>query len=82
MYKAKVFITLKKSVLDTQGQVVQRSLQALNFGGVEDVRVGKYIELQLQAADKAAAEQAVRDMCERLLANTVIEQYKYEVSEA
>ena len=82
MYKAKVFITLKKSVLDTQGQVVQRSLQALNFGGVEDVRVGKYIELQLQAADKAAAEQTVRDMCERLLANTVIEQYKYEVSEA
>jgi len=82
MYKAKVFITLKKSVLDTQGQVVQRSLQALNFDGVGDVRVGKYIELQLQAADKAAAEQTVRDMCERLLANTVIEQYKYEVSEA
>ncbi|MDD2485543.1 MAG: phosphoribosylformylglycinamidine synthase subunit PurS [bacterium] len=82
MYRARIFITLKKSVFDTQGQVVRKSLQALNFDDVEDVRMGKYIELQLEAADKAAAEAAVRDMCERLLVNTVIEQYGYEVSEA
>ncbi len=82
MYRAKIFITLKKSVFDTQGQVVRKALQALNFSGVEDVRMGRYIELQLKAADRSTAEATVRDMCERLLVNTVIEQYRYEVSEA
>lgn len=80
MYKAKIFITLKKSVLDTQGQVVQNSLQALGFKGVGDVRMGKYIELSLDVPDKEAAEKQVSEMCERLLANTVIEQYRFEVS--
>ncbi len=81
MYKANIFITLKRSVLDTQGQVVRRSLEALDFKGVDDVRMGKYIEIKLEADSREAAEKAVDAMCERLLANTVIEQYSYEVSE-
>ena len=76
--KAKVYVTLKRSVLDPQGKAVQHALSTMGFQEVKDVRVGKYIELDLGSAEKAQAEQKIKMMCEKLLANTVIEDYKYE----
>ncbi len=78
--KAKVYVTLKKSVLDPQGKAVQQALATMGFGDVKDVRVGKFIELDLGSADKAQAEKKIKTMCEKLLANTVIEDFKYELN--
>ena len=78
--KAKVYVTLKKSVLDPQGKAVQHSLSTMGFSEVKDVRIGKYIELDLGNADKAQAESKLKTMCEKLLANTVIEDFKYELN--
>ena len=78
--KAKVYVTLKKSVLDPQGKAVQHALSTMGFGDVKDVRVGKYIELDLGGTDRAGAKQKIKSMCEKLLANTVIEDFKYELS--
>jgi phosphoribosylformylglycinamidine synthase len=77
--KAKVYVTLKAGVLDPQGEAVRRSLGALGFEGVEAVRQGKVIELDLAETDAEAAEAHVRQMCEKLLANTVIENYTIEI---
>ena len=76
--KARVVVTLKKSVLDPQGQAVTRALGSLGFAEVKDVRLGKIIELDLDTRDPAEAQKRVRDMCEKLLANTVIEEYRVE----
>jgi phosphoribosylformylglycinamidine synthase len=70
---------LKNGVLDPQGEAVRRALGALGFEGVEKVRQGKVIELDLAQADRVAAEAEVKAMCERLLANTVIESYRIEI---
>ncbi len=78
--KAKVYVTLRKSVLDPQGKAVHHALSALGFEEVKDVRIGKYIELELGGADKTQAEQKLKSMCEKLLANTVIEDYRYELN--
>ena len=78
--KAKVYVTLKKSVLDPQGKAVEHALSSMGFGDVKDVRVGKFIELDLGATDKAQAEKKIKTMCEKLLANTVIEDFKYELN--
>ena len=80
--KATVHVTLKNGVLDPQGKAVQHALSALGFGGVDDVRQGKFIELDLQETDAQAARAHVAEMCEKLLANTVIENYEIEISEA
>lgn len=77
--KARVTIMLKDGVLDPQGEAVRHALGGLGFGGVEGVRQGKVIELDLAASDKAAAETEVARMCESLLANTVIEKYSVEI---
>ncbi|MHB8174183.1 MAG: phosphoribosylformylglycinamidine synthase subunit PurS [Nitrospirota bacterium] len=76
---AKVFVTLKKGVLDPQGKAVQHSLAALGYGNVQDVRLGKYVEVKLDEADKKKAEAQLKEMCEKLLANTVIEDYQYVI---
>jgi phosphoribosylformylglycinamidine synthase subunit PurS len=78
--KAKVHITLKNGVLDPQGRAIQHALGSLGFSGVEDVRQGKYIELDLQETDKARARATVEAMCSKLLANTVIENYSIEIA--
>ena len=78
--KAKVYVTLKRSVLDPQGKTVQHALASMGFNEVKDVRMGKYIELDLGSLDKAQAEQKIKTMCEKLLANTVIEEYRYELN--
>lgn len=77
--KAIVNISLKAGVLDSQGKAVHHALDSLKFEGVEDVRVGKQIVLQLSSSDEAAAKVEVEKMCESLLANTVIEDYEVEI---
>jgi phosphoribosylformylglycinamidine synthase subunit PurS len=78
--KAKVYVTLRKSVLDPQGKAVEHALGSMGFKDVRDVRVGKYIELALDETDRGKAEERVRAMCEKLLANTVIEDYRFELN--
>jgi phosphoribosylformylglycinamidine synthase subunit PurS len=78
--KARVFVTLKDGVLDPQGEAVRHALGTLGFSGVNGVRQGKVIELDLATADRAQAEAEVRAMCDRLLANTVIEKYAVEIA--
>jgi phosphoribosylformylglycinamidine synthase len=77
--KVRVHVTLKPGVLDPQGAAVRHSLGALGFDGVEKVRQGKVIELDLAETDAANAEAQVNEMCEKLLANTVIENYAVEI---
>lgn len=77
--KARVHIMLKDGVLDPQGEAVRHALGTLGFDGVQGVRQGKVIELDLSTSDKAAAETEVKAMCEKLLANTVIEKYSIEL---
>jgi phosphoribosylformylglycinamidine synthase subunit PurS len=77
--KARVQVMLKTGVLDPQGEAVRHALGSLGFDGVEGVRQGKVIELDLVEADRARAEEQVRAMCEKLLANTVIERYTVEL---
>lgn len=78
--KAKVHVFLKPGVLDVQGKAVEQALHGLGWNGVEGVRVGKTIEFDLAAQDRAAAEAEVKAMCEKLLANTVIESYRVELA--
>jgi phosphoribosylformylglycinamidine synthase subunit PurS len=78
--KATVHVFLKPGVLDVQGKAVEQALHGLGWGGVEQVRVGRTIEFELAGADRASAESEVRAMCEKLLANTVIESYRVEVA--
>ncbi|HRO11812.1 phosphoribosylformylglycinamidine synthase subunit PurS [Amaricoccus sp.] len=78
--KARVEVTLKPGVLDPQGEAVRHALGALGFEGVGEVRVGKVIEVDLAATDAAAAEAEVEAMCQKLLANTVIENYAVEIA--
>lgn len=77
--KARVHIMLKNGVLDPQGEAVRHALGSMGFGGVEGVRQGKVIELELAETDPTKAEAEVTKMCEALLANTVIERYEVEV---
>jgi phosphoribosylformylglycinamidine synthase PurS subunit len=78
--RAKVHVFLKPGVLDVQGKAVEQALHGLGWNSVEHVRVGKTIEFDLAAGDKAAAEAEVKAMCEKLLANTVIESYRVELA--
>lgn len=79
--RARVFVTPKRGILDPQGKAVQQGLHALGFLEVGDVRVGKYVEMRLKDVSTAAATDRVRAMCDRLLANKVIEDYRVEVDE-
>jgi phosphoribosylformylglycinamidine synthase subunit PurS len=79
MYKVKVYVTLRESVLDPQGTAVKKSLQTMGYGAVEDVRIGKYMELTLEKTENV--EETVKEMCEKLLSNPVIEDYRYEIEE-
>ncbi len=77
--KARIKITLKNGVLDPQGKAIEHALGSLGFGGVGDVRQGKYIELAVNETDEAKAREQVERMCRDLLANTVIENYSFEL---
>ena len=77
--KARVFVTLKNGVLDPQGKAIGHALNGLGIGSVGEVRQGKVIELDLSETDAAKAKASLKDMCEKLLANTVIEKYEIEI---
>jgi phosphoribosylformylglycinamidine synthase len=77
--KAEIYITLKNGVLDPQGKASQTALDHLGFTGVDSVRQGKFIEVELQADNEQEASKQVEDMCNKLLANTVIENYKFKL---
>jgi phosphoribosylformylglycinamidine synthase len=77
--KARVFVTLKNGVLDPQGKAIGHALNGLGFGSVGDVRQGKVIDIELSESDEAKARASLKDMCEKLLANTVIEKYEIEL---
>lgn len=80
MYLAKVYVTLKPLVNDPQGLTIQGALHNLGFAAVQAVRAGKYFEIKVEAPDNAEAERAVASMCAQLLANPVIEDYRFEVA--
>ena len=77
--KARVFVTLKNGVLDPQGKAIGNALHGLGFSQVGDVRQGKVIDLELSERDEGKARASLKDMCEKLLANTVIEKYEIEL---
>jgi phosphoribosylformylglycinamidine synthase subunit PurS len=78
--KAKITITLKSGVLDPQGKAIEGALGSLGFSGIGNVRQGKYIELEVAETDETRARSALESMCEKLLANTVIENYSIELA--
>ncbi|MGH7830900.1 MAG: phosphoribosylformylglycinamidine synthase subunit PurS [Candidatus Binatia bacterium] len=82
MTKVKVYVTLKNAVLDPQGKAVEQSLHSLGYRGVEAVRMGKYLEFNIEAPSCDEAKIQVREMCEKVLANPVIEDYRFEIEEA
>ncbi|MEE9613582.1 MAG: phosphoribosylformylglycinamidine synthase subunit PurS [Thermodesulfobacteriota bacterium] len=77
--KANVYITLKSGVLDPQGKAVVGALKSMEFGEVKELRIGKFMEVELDCASAEEAETRLRDMCEKLLANTVIEDFRIEI---
>lgn len=81
MIRAKVYVTLKRSVLDPQGETVKGALTTLGFGGVQDVRVGKFMVVTLNGVSREEAARRVEQMCKKLLANPVIEDYRFELEE-
>ena len=80
-FHSRIYVTLRPSVLDPAGTAVQSGLQQLGYESVEGVRIGKYIELTLSATDQANAEAQLEVMCDQLLANPVIENYRFELTE-
>ena len=78
--KAKIHVTLKSGILDPQGKAIEHALETLGFKNAGNVRMGKYLELDLKETDKGKAEVEVKAMCEKLLANTIIEEYRYELA--
>ncbi len=81
MLTAKIKVMPKATVLDPQGKVVMQSLETMGFQGIEDVRLGKYIEIRLDNMTKPEAEKYVDEMCRKLLANLVIESYQFEIAQ-
>ncbi len=79
--KAKIHITLKAGVLDPQGRAIENALDHMGFEGVKEVRQGKYLEIKLDTTRREKAEKTVKEMCEKLLANTVIEDYHVALEE-
>ncbi|MFC7440756.1 phosphoribosylformylglycinamidine synthase subunit PurS [Laceyella putida] len=81
MFKATIYVTLKESVLDPQGVAVKGSLHTLGFTGVQDVRIGKRVEVLLDCEDRAEAEKQVKELGEKVLSNPVIENFTFELEE-
>ena len=79
MFLSKIKITLRKSILDPQGKAIEHAIGTLNVGAVSDVRMGKYIELKVDVADEASARATTENVCKKLLANPVMEDYHFEM---
>jgi phosphoribosylformylglycinamidine synthase PurS subunit len=82
MYLAKIYVTLKSTINDPQGQTVLRGLNTLGFSMVAKVRVGKYLEIQLNESNQQKAEALISNMCHKLLSNPVIEDFRFDLEEA
>lgn len=80
--RVRIYVSLKHGVLDPQGKAIERSLHTLGYSEVRDVRTGKCLEIEVDAASRSSAEVRVREMCEKLLANPVIEDYRFEMLES
>jgi phosphoribosylformylglycinamidine synthase len=78
--RVKIFVSLKQGVLDPQGKAIEHSLHTLGYKEVREVRAGKYFEVELDAMSRNAAELRIREICDKLLANPVIEDYRFEIS--
>ena len=78
--RVKIFVSLRRGVLDPQGKAIERSLHTLGYHEVREVRAGKYLELEIDAASRDAAELRIREICDRLLANPVIEDFRFEIN--
>lgn len=81
MFVSRITITLRKSILDPQGKAVQHGIHSLGYNTVDDVRIGKFIELSVNASSKREAEEVTRDVCKKLLANPVMEDFAFIVEE-
>lgn len=81
LFEARIYITLKKGILDPDGKAVKKSLLALGYDQVEELKTGKYFILTLKTADRNAAQEEVREMCDKLLVNKVMEEYIFELRE-
>ncbi|MFQ5542063.1 MAG: phosphoribosylformylglycinamidine synthase subunit PurS [Candidatus Binatia bacterium] len=79
MMRVRVFITPKEGVLDPQGHAIESSLHSMGYDGVTEVRMGKYLEFNFDMSSQGEAENRIREMCEKLLANPVIEDYRFEI---
>ena len=81
MFKVKIYVSLKRGVADPQGITIKDALYSLNYKEVEEVRMGKYIQLKIKAINKGNEEEKVNEMCQKLLVNPVIEEYTYQIEE-
>jgi phosphoribosylformylglycinamidine synthase PurS subunit len=79
MYSSRIKITLRKSILDPQGRAVEHSIESLGYKNIKDTRIGKYIELKLEADSEDEAKKITEEVCKKLLANPVMEDYEYEI---
>jgi phosphoribosylformylglycinamidine synthase PurS subunit len=79
LYKAQIKVTLRKSILDPQGKTIEHSIQSLGYKNVADTRIGKYIELKLDANSEEEAKKVTEEICRKLLANPVMEDYEYDI---
>jgi len=79
LYKSRIKITLRKSILDPQGKAVEHSIESLGYKNIKDTRIGKYIELTIDSASEAEASKTTDEVCKKLLSNPVIEDYEFEV---
>jgi len=78
---AEIHVTLKDLVLDPQGTTLKRSMETMGYKGVEDVRMGKFIQVKFDSSDRKAVEERVKEMCQKILSNPVIEQFSYTIAE-
>jgi len=81
VFEAKIYITFKEGVVDPQGITIKGALESLGYKGISNVRMGKYIQMRLNTQDKEKAESDLKQMCAKLLANPVIEDFRYEIEE-
>ncbi len=82
MFQSKITVTLRRSILDPQGKAVENGIHSLGYDKVEDVRIGKFIELSVDASSRKEAEEVTREVCKKLLANPVMEDFSFVVEEA
>ena len=80
--QVKIFITLKNGVVDPQGITIKGALESLGYQGIANIRLGKYVQMELNSKSRKEAEKDIEEMCGKLLANPVIENYRYEISES